>query len=804
MSAESTARGGTPRGGLLSGWVRDVGLGFRFATTGGREGWTRTLLTAVGVGLGVALLLVAASVPAMLGARNDRGYDRDYSWFNDPPKVSASTVLYAEANTTFHDDDIRGLLLKADGDRPVLPPGVKAMPANGEMVVSPALKRLLDKPGSKLLRDRLDYRITGTIGDKGLVGPAELAYYAGSDKLVARGIGENAGTGNATRIPHFGHGTIKSEPLGGVLSLLVIIIFVVLLLPVAVFIGSAVRFGGERRDRRLAALRLVGADSRMTRRVAAGEAMFGSLLGLAVGAVLFLVTRQFADDVTLYDISVYPSDITPGAGLALLIALAVPAAAVAVTLLAMRGIAVEPLGVVRNATARRRRLWWRLLIPLAGVGLLAPLFGAIDNDSNVNAYQVAAGTVLLLVGLTALLPWVVESVVGRLRGGPVPWQLATRRIQLNSSASARMVSGVTAAVAGAIALQTLFTGVQSDFVTDSGKDPRRAQLVATTQVSTGAEAHRAEQAFAATPGVRAALGVVSSYAVPANASTKKSTADLPSVPVLVADCATLGELADTGRGCADGDVFFADDPYGYSDVDAVVRPGHAIDLNMPMEDHYTGTPHLWTVPAGAHRVASRISPDGNQEWGVLATPRALDVALLHSPDVKVLLRTDPHAPDAVEQARNTAVRLDPFGDIYQLQGTNEDRKFATIRRGLLVGAAATLALIGASLLVSMLEQLRERRKLLAVLVAFGTRRSVLGLSVLWQTALPVALGLVLAVIGGAGLGAALLKMVGAPLHFAWGSVATMSGIAAGVVLLVTLLSLPPLWRMMRPDGLRTE
>lgn len=169
-----------------------------------------------------------------------------------------------------------------------------------------------------------------------------------------------------------------------------------------------------------------------------------------------------------------------------------------------------------------------------------------------------------------------------------------------------------------------------------------------------------------------------------------------------------------------------------------------------------------------------------------------------------MLRTDPHVPDAVEQIRNTTDRLDLWADVFQLQAKSEDSKFANIRRGLLVGAAATLGLIGASLLVSMLEQLRERRKLLAVLVAFGTRRSVLGLSVLWQTALPVALGMALAVVGGAALGAALLKTVGAPLDLAWGSIAAMSGIAAGVVLLVTLLAMPPLWRMMRPDGLRTE
>jgi hypothetical protein len=32
----------------------------------------------------------------------------------------------------------------------------------------------------------------------------------------------------------------------------------------------------------------------------------------------------------------------------------------------------------------------------------------------------------------------------------------------------------------------------------------------------------------------------------------------------------------------------------------------------------------------------------------------------------------------------------------------------------------------------------------------------------------------------------------------------MAGAGAGVVLSVTALSLPPLWRLMRPDGLRTE
>ncbi|GGR86937.1 hypothetical protein GCM10010269_27600 [Streptomyces humidus] len=45
-----------------------------------------------------------------------------------------------------------------------------------------------------------------------------------------------------------------------------------------------------------------------------------------------------------------------------------------------------------------------------------------------------------------------------------------------------------------------------------------------------------------------------------------------------------------------------------------------------------------------------------------------------------------------------------------------------------------------SLLVSRLEQLRERRRLLSSLIAFGTRRRTLPLSVLRQTTIPIGLG----------------------------------------------------------------
>jgi FtsX-like permease family protein len=229
----------------------------------------------------------------------------------------------------------------------------------------------------------------------------------------------------------------------------------------------------------------------------------------------------------------------------------------------------------------------------------------------------------------------------------------------------------------------------------------------------------------------------------------------------VGTCAALRELARIGR-CADGDSFAVGKSRG---------------------------------------VVARPDPGGSERDGMLLTPSARG-AREGTPRAIVYLRLD-RDPDTVERVRNAAA-ADPALSVFQLGGVSRDAKFASLRRAVLAGAAAVLALVGASMLVSLLEQVRERRRLLAVLTAFGTRRATLGWSVLWQAALPVALGLFLAVAAGIGLGALLLAVVNEPAAFDWGAVAALAGVGAAVVLLVTALSLPPLWRVMRADGLRTE
>ncbi|MEU6522648.1 FtsX-like permease family protein [Streptomyces sp. NPDC046924] len=775
--------------------VRDLGMGLRFALAGGREGWVRALLTGVGVGLGVALLLLTAAIPAALEERDRREEARlDWPFTSQMAESGADdTLLVTRVDTQFRDRGVRGRVLEPEGPKAPLPPGLEEFPAAGDMIVSPALKEFLASDDARLLRERLPYEIVGTIGEQGLIGSQELAYYAGGT-----GLADRLGSGTV-RLTAFGSPEqLTPEELDPVLMLLMLVVFVVLLTPVAVFIATAVRFGGERRDRRLAALRLIGSDAAATRRIAAGEAFAGALLGLVLGTVFFLIGREVAASFEVFGVSVFPSYLNPSPLLALLVAVAVPAAAVLVTLLALRGVVIEPLGVVRTARPTRRRLWWRLLLPLAGTVMLYPMVGQGRDQGEFNQYLVVGGVLLLLVGVTALLPWLVETVVARLGKGSVSWQLAVRRLQLSSGTAARMVNGIAVAVAGAIALQMLFAGVEDDYTRATRYDMARAQMQ--VDVSRGMELAPAARKLTETEGVQHVHALSEGYFgdAPWRQEPERFTS------LTVGDCATLRVVAELPS-CRDGDVFSLSGKYD-TDTPSLNRPGQKLYLEVPdpADPSSYGEDVVWTVPEGVKQGRSIPDPVGDERGGFLMTPGAVPAEVAGAVSGKLYIALDESVPYAREHVRNTAAAIDPLSEPMTWRTNERSDRYESIRTGLFVGAACVLLLIGASLLVSQLEQLRERRKLLSALVAFGTRRRTLSLSVLWQTAVPIGLGLLLAAAVGVALGTILLRMAGASVRVDWTSLFQMTGVGTGVVLAVTLLSLPPLLRMMRPDGLRTE
>ncbi|GAB7036279.1 MULTISPECIES: ABC transporter permease [Catenuloplanes] len=745
----------------------DVALGMRLSVAGGRAGWTRLALIAVGVGLGVAMLLITASIPTLVAARSARLAERAEAInFYHPVPRGDSTVLVAPADTDFAGRSIHGRLLQADGTSPVLPPGVTVMPKPGEMVVSPALAALLRSGDGALLRGRWDARTIGEIGPAGLAGPAELAVYLGTDRL----------TDDATRrVDRFGRPELD-EGNDPTLVLLGAVGLAVLLVPVAVFVATAVRFGGETRDRRLAAIRLIGADADMTRRIAAGETLAGALLGLLTGTVGYVLVASVGGGLVPAGLSFYAADARPHPALAVLTALLVPSAAVLVTLATLRRVVVEPLGVVRHSADRRRRLWWRLILPAVGLALLWPIHDGIGDEDVGFEVPVLGGLIALLLGVALLLPWWVEATVRRLRGGSVAWELAVRRLQLDSGTAVRAVSGIAVSVAGAIALQGLMIAVQTQYTSDFGRST--ADFQATVWPS-DTDTDRWLRALRAAPGVTA---VTTETTVAGTDVTNDQV-----VRLQIGDCTMLRQYAVIET-CADGDTFVA--------AGSPATPGGVYALD--------GGDTRWTLPADA----VTVPPLGNDLLGiaphVLVTPAVLAGLRYESYRLEYYAALDPADPAAIEHLRNAAATVDPTARVSLISDTTITSVLTGIRQAMLVLATALLLLIGASMVVNLGEQLTARRRPLAILIAFGTRRSTLAASVLYQVAVPVLLGMVLAVLTGAGLGAILQTAASAPISFDYVGITLTTTAAVLVTFLTTAATLPLLWRLTTPDGLRTE
>ncbi|WP_372666312.1 FtsX-like permease family protein [Amycolatopsis kentuckyensis] len=741
---------------MIRRWIADLLLGMRLALGGGgaRTALVRLALTATGVGLGVVVLLTATSVPHLLGARDDRAGGRVLDFAATTPGVDP---VYALARVDeYRGRGLGGYLVQPTGPHQPAAPGVDRLPGPGEAVLSPALADLLQSPEGELLRPRFPQRVVGTIGDAGLTGPHELFFYVGSATV--------AQLPDAAPVSRFGAETHR-RALTSLELLLVVVGATTCLVPVFVFVVTSTRLAAAARDRRLAALRLIGADRGQVRRIAAGEALLGSFGGLVAGLALFQLVRALVPRITVtaFRGGLFGTDLVPDWRLGIPALLVLPVLACAAAVFALRTVVIEPLGVVRRGTRIRRRLWWRLLPAAAGWALL--FTGADDAESP----GVIAGIVLILTAVPLLLPWVVERVAGLLRGGSPAWLLAVRRLQLDSATAARLVSGVAVVLAGSIALQGVYSRTESD-----RPAPQEVKVLASYHATSYADSEAFAAAFRALPGRRDAP--LRTRGLIENAAGERAS-------ITVGTCADLRARAGLAD-CRDGDVY-ATGAGGY-----LPAAGDHVWFSAAGPR----TAPQWTVPA-VHRVAGAR----DETAALLVTPAALATAS------GVGLTVDADVPtadaDLVERVRNT---VGWNGTVYSL-GTESDGTYALITRALSIGSVLVLLFVAGSLLVAAWEQLRERRRSLAALMAGGVGRGVLARSLVWQLAIPVAVAVAVAVPAGLALDWLVLTLVvHRPMVVDAPAIAVLTATAIAAVLIVTALTLPALWRTTSLENLREE
>lgn len=767
-------------------WVSDLALGVRLALGGGRTSWVRLALTGAGIGIGVAVLLTAASVPTVLSERAEReAIGAQVTGGTADGEEASGDVLYSTMwFTAYRGESVTGYFVKGSGPDAPVPPGMSRVPGDGELFASPALRALLESSDGALLRERFPQRVVGTIGQIGLNAPNDLLFYAG-DATVE----EDA----ETAVVSFG-GQVHERTLDPLLTLLIMVGVVALLFPVLVFVGISTRLAGAERDRRLAALRLVGAGALRVRRIAAGESLLGAFVGLAVGTALFFAARQFVEEVRLLGLSVFVSDLTPSLPFAVVIAVLVPVMAVVTSVVAMRHTVVEPLGVVRRAKPVRRVLWWRLVPPVVGVVALLSQSGTLGGPENEASEPVVIGGILmLLLSIPVLLPWVVEHAVGRVRGGAPSWQLAIRRLQLESGTAARVVGGVAVVLAGGIALQSIMASAASQVEDRPQRPADHSRIVIDMREATPEVAARTVDLLERSTGVKQVHTMRD--LVFAGASEQFDLAR-------VGTCEALRAQAVLPS-CQDGDSFYVEHRSAYAGGPAPFKPGQRVTVNPKQDGEQSGP--QWTIPE--YTVVTAPDDSIGYRPGLLLTPSVVRDLPLATGRATFHVMVDRDVPDVAEHVRNAVASMtwrtytSYFGEAEVAQRVKE---FQGIRRGLLAGSLITLLFAGASLLVLALEQVRERRRPLAVLAASGVPRGALSRSLLWQNAVPLLLALVVAVGVGGGLTVLLLKVISQPVVLDWPGIALLSGAAALLVVAVTVLSLPSLRRATGALGLRSE
>ncbi|ACV80126.1 ABC transporter permease [Nakamurella multipartita] len=779
------------------GWVANLRLAAALLVAAGRAGRLRWLLVTIGLALCTLVLLLAASIGPALDSRDGRAAalsatsapldTTDASV--DVARLAPTWFQVTETASVYRGDRVQVSELTAlDPAVAAPPPGVDRFPRPGEVVVSPALADLLAGPEGDGFRPRLGGdTVVGTIADDGLLAPDELRLY--------RGVAADPSGWAVYRIAEgWGGGYVPTTGMGGSgVSLVAVLLtagVTIVIVPLLLFVALMSRVGSPARDRRDAGLRLLGATTGQLRVVTVVETGTAALAGLLVGGAAFLLARPAAPFVAVGSTGFFPDDLRPSAGALVAIGLAVPVLAVGSVLAVRRP---DPIGVVRQQSPPRppRRLWWRLLFPVLGGLLLWSLgqaqFGPLP--------ALGAGIVALLVSAAVLLPWVLERLARLLPDGPPAWQLAVGRLRLDPGTPARVVAGLSVVLAGAIALQPLLAA--GDRLDREGEVAYQVQLadVPTSEMERVVDLLHDRLGPAAD--IRGGALVTGTVVAPTNPSAFPSTSPpSPYVDLRLAPCGALGVA------CTDGMVF------AVSDAGRAGPPaGSVVAISVPLTSGDSRSITFnWTVP----EPTATISLPDRYEAALVVTPGAL------GPAVDGLLASSPArfsvtgVQASAEMADTLRADLADLGSAVEIRAAGEPADLGlrsvlspTARSGLIIGALLTLVVAVVGLIVTAIEQGQQRRRPLTLAVAAGIPRGVLARSMLIGAALPITVGVSLAVPSGWLLVTLLGPMLDIPIALDWATVAVYSAAALGLVTLLAGASTLALPALTRPTDLRT-
>ncbi len=254
----------------------------------------------------------------------------------------------------------------------------------------------------------------------------------------------------------------------------------ILLFPIVIFVSVATQLGAAQREKRYAALRLIGATKRQVGRVLMLESLLASVVGVIIGLGAFWLLQAPLQDFKMDGMRFNPSDLAlTGTQYALIIGLTLGLTTF-VNWRRMRRAQISPLGVSRSVEKVKKLRAWRALVPALGIAFFAWLSSKPGRDwldankeSAIPMLLLTAALLLVMFGLIMAGGWLTNklSLLAARWANNASMLIAGKRTAVHSRTIFRSVSGVVLALfAGSFYLTATsgIEGLNAQAVKDNG------------------------------------------------------------------------------------------------------------------------------------------------------------------------------------------------------------------------------------------------------------------------------------------------------------------------------------------------
>jgi len=243
----------------------------------------------------------------------------------------------------------------------------------------------------------------------------------------------------------------------------------ILLFPIVIFVSVATQLGAAQREKRYAALRLIGATKWQVGRVLMLESLLASVVGVIIGLGAFWLLQAPLQDFRMDGMRFNPGDLAlTGTQYALIIGLTL-GLTMFVNWRRMRRAQISPLGVSRSVEKVKKLRAWRALVPALGIAFFAWLSSKpgrdwLDANKESAMPLVLLTTALLLVmfGLILAGGWLTNklSLLAARWANNASMLIAGKRTAVHSRTIFRSVSGVVLALFAGSFYLTATSGIE--------------------------------------------------------------------------------------------------------------------------------------------------------------------------------------------------------------------------------------------------------------------------------------------------------------------------------------------------------